>query len=322
MYPFTCFYLPTGTPGLGFGGDGFYAYAGGFFDTELEASCNNVAGASKSIVNYYGAGNDIVIPRFSPNSQGHQCQTNIGRTAGGLVNQVIRRPPYVKGYMTITKIPGTQGLTNSQVQVDPNSAQFPGFVPKRGMRCYARDWTKWESGKDLGKPFNLNLGISRGTRYPQRINSYDSSTGIITFQNPVISGEGPAGAQSLNGGDDPIARWNVGDDLNFFNGLPSEANPWFFANNFQELMQMLLWSEWGPGFWYQGGLWDKTLTTDPNYPNTEFYGVNFGPPACDPINATLYNWASSGAGTANCGDFLGAPSRPDFATGDFTFSFI
>ena len=322
LYPFTCFYLPTGTPGLGFGGDGFYAYAGGFFDTELEASCNNVAGASKSIVNYYGAGNDIVIPRFSPNSQGHQCQTNIGRTAGGLVNQVIRRPPYVKGYMTITKIPGTQGLTNSQVQVDPNSAQFPGFVPKRGMRCYARDWTKWQPGKDLGRPYSLSLGISRGTRYPQRINSYDSSTGIITFQNPVISGVGPAGAQSLNGGDDPIARWNVGDDLNFFNGLPSEANPWFFANNFQELMQMLLWSEWGPGFWYQGGLWDKKLTLDPNYPNTEFYGVNFGPPACDPENAQLYNWAHPTAGTGNCGEFLGVPSQPDFATGDFTFSFI
>jgi len=322
LYPFTCFYLPTGTPGLGFGGDGFYAYAGGFFDTELEASCNNVAGASKSLVNYYGAGNDIVIPRFSPNSQGHQCQTNIRIIDGGLVNSTFRRPPYVKGYMTITKIPGTQGLTTSQVQVDPASAQFPGFVPKRGMRCYARDWIKWNFNRDLGRPYDLDLGISRGTRYPQRIQSYNQSTGVITFQNPVISGVGPAGSQNLNNGDDTISRWEVGDDLNFFNGLPSEANPWFFANNFEELMQMLLWSEWGPGFWYQGGLWDKNLTNDPNYPDNEFYGVNFGPPACDPINATIYNWSLAEAGTGNCGEFLGVPSQPDFATGDFTFSFI
>ena len=145
-----------------------------------------------------------------------------------LVESTFRNPPYVKGYMTITKIPGTQGLTNSQVQVDPASAQFPGFIPKRGMRCYARDWIAWNMQNDLGRPYDLNLGISRGTRYPQRIQSYNQSTGIITFQNPVISGIGPAGPQNLNGGNDPIARWNVGDDLNFFNGLPSQANPWFF----------------------------------------------------------------------------------------------
>ena len=324
LYPFTCFYLPTGTPGLGFGGDGFYAYAGGFFDTTLGSSCNNVTGASKSLINYYGAGNDIVIPRFSPNSQGHQCQTNIRRINGGLVESTFRNPPYVKGYMTITKIPGTQGLTNSQVQVDPASAQFPGFIPKRGMRCYARDWIAWNMQNDLGRPYDLNLGISRGTRYPQRIQSYNQSTGIITFQNPVISGIGPAGPQNLNGGNDPIARWNVGDDLNFFNGLPSQANPWFFANNFRELMQMLLWSEWGPGFWYQGGLWDKNLTNDPNYPNTEFYGVNFGPPACDPLNAVIYNWNTDELASiaSQCSEFLGVPSQPNFTTGDFTFSFI
>ena len=192
------------------------------------------------------------------------------------------------------------------------------------MRCYARDWIAWNMQNDLGRPYDLNLGISRGTRYPQRIQSYNQSTGIITFQNPVISGIGPAGPQNLNGGNDPIARWNVGDDLNFFNGLPSQANPWFFANNFRELMQMLLWSEWGPGFWYQGGLWDKNLTNDPNYPNTEFYGVNFGPPACDPLNAVIYNWNTDELASiaSQCSEFLGVPSQPNFSTGDFTFSFI
>ena len=327
LYPFTCFYLEAGTPGLGVQGDGFYAYAGGFFDTNLDSSCNDVTGASNSLVSYSGAGNDIVIPRFSPNSQGHQCQTNILRSQGGLVNQLSTRSPYVKGYMTITNIPGQGGLGYNQVQVDPNSAQFPDFIPKRGMRCYARDWVRWDLDKDLGKPFSLQLGISRGTRYPQRINSYNSTTGVITFQNPVINnnGEGPAGPQSLNGGEDPILGWQVGDDLNFFGGKASEANPWFFGRSQRELAMLLAFSEWGPGFWYQGGAWHaRTTAFEPDYPRNNFFSVNFGQPSCEPPNASIYNWNTDELASiaSQCSEFLGVPSQPNFSTGDFTFSFI
>ncbi len=335
VVPFTCFYLAAGTPGIGPGADGYYAYAGGFFNTSFQGDCQNVAGASKSLVDYTGQSGNIQIPRFTPNEQGHQCQFNISRSNGGLVNQInATRPPYVKGYMTITGLPGTTGVSTSQVRVDPASAQFPGFEPKLGMRCYARNWIRWEVNRDLGLPYDLGLGVSRGTRYPQKVLSYNNVTGIITFQNPIIyfdasnpQGIGPAGPQNLNGGDDPIAGWQVGDDLNFFNGTANTANPWFFSDDYKRLMQQLVWSEWGAGFWYQNGLWHTqppVFSEPPGYPSSRFYSANFGSPGCEPPNASIYNWNSDEVASlpTQCSSFLGVPGTPDFQQGDFTFSII
>ena len=88
---------------------------------------------------------------------------------------------------------------------------------------------------------------------------------------------------------------------------------------------LLAFSEWGPGFWYQGGAWHaRTTSFDPDYPRNNFFSVNFGQPSCEPPNAAIYNWNTDELASiaSQCSEFLGVPSQPNFSTGDFTFSFI
>ena len=342
--PMTVIYIAPGTPGVGAGADGYYIYAGGFFDTDFTGDCRNRYGSSKSLVSYSGQGNSIVIPRFNANSQGHKCQGYQGFSGG--VGSSGDRPPHVKGQATITALPNTNGLSSKQVQVDPTTlVGFDDFgntnnVPTIGMRCYARDWIKWELNINSGFPFdNASGGISanrsRGEYYPQRVQSYNSTTGVITFQNLIKrsgDGAGPAGQQRYNG--QVYAGWQVGDPLNFFNGkLTSNSNPWFHAtataNGERAIFDMLMFSEWGPGLWYRYALWDRQsyFASTPPFPSTtpELLRTNLSVPACDVTNQGIpeASWAAgSNLAGDECTEWLGTPGQPDFVQGDFTFTII
>lgn len=328
-FPCTVIDVPANSPGFGGDEDGRYLYAGGFFNTTLQPVFDRNPG-SRSLVNYSGGtGSVITLPRNTPDANGNQVQTNNG---SGLLNSISGYPPFVKGYAyVIDKI--TNPLTgqvlaliigdeNGTVQNpgsptgfnDPNYAGdngVPGFWKDRfgplstGMRCYVGDWDEdiyyCDNGQIPCVSNNINCGCI-GLRFPERVLSYNPTTGRLDFQSDNL---GPM-----------IPNCNIGDKLHFFNGKKtSQSNPWFHGRTNREVLGLYMWSEWGPGFWDDYANPINKTTVQPGSPANSWERVGFGEPSSLPSQPHNMN-------DGNADAYHSVPGQPPFDVGDYQFSLI
>ena len=282
-----------GIPGLLPSQQGYYIYAGGFFNTTYAGSpnCSGLncwSRESFSLTEYSGIDSSlpidsapIILPWDAPNSWNHKIITESDPT---IYNFAGTTPIQVYTVGTVTGLSTRSGFfTSNQVSVvdisidsgvKPVPSMRPWFGPADGSLPDAPPQTYWnwlppnDGNVDdamlvLGVTGNNDTSVIELPNGDYRITfNSNITTGSSALPNAAIGSK----LYLFGGMINPIGR--IADWWSQPNGNPVYGSPWYFSQDLDKALTMFHYSPWcgvGPNLPSQDDYWRDSCPTEPEH---------------------------------------------------------